>query len=121
MEFARHAPGLKGDEDIAAAVWEAFEMHEVQIDSLTQLIGYVASGLVLTTFCFSNPIRLRLFALASNIAFIAYGCFGEVYPVMLLHIVLVPINLFHLARLLQTSERMAMLMARCRYANRRLA
>ena len=96
-------------------------MHEVQIDSLTQLIGYGASGLVLTTFCFSNPIRLRLFALASNIAFIAYGCYGEVYPVMVLHIVLMPINVFHLARLLRTSERMAMLVARCRYMNRLFA
>jgi CRP/FNR family transcriptional regulator, cyclic AMP receptor protein len=96
-------------------------MQGVQIDSLTQLIGYVASGLVLTTFCFSNPIRLRIFALASNIAFIAYGCYGQIYPVMVLHIVLVPINLFHLASLLQISDRMAMLLTRCRSMNRRLA
>ena len=111
-------PSFKGGEGILAAVWEAYEMHGVQIDSLTQLIGYVASGLVLTTFCFSDPIRLRVFALASNIAFIAYGCYGQVYPVMVLHIVLLPINLFHLARLLQISGRVAMLMARRRSMNR---
>ena len=96
-------------------------MHEVQLDSLTQLVGYFASALVLTTFCFSNPVKLRLFALASNIAFIAYGHFGEVYPVMVLHIILMPINLYHLSRLLLMPERMAWLAARLRETGRLLA
>jgi hypothetical protein len=69
-------------------------------DGLTQSIGYVASTLVLTTFCFSNPLWLRLFALLSNVAFIAFGYLGSVHPVMLLHMILVPINGFHLAGLL---------------------
>ncbi len=96
-------------------------MPAVQINSFTQVVGYIASGLVLTTFCFSNPVRLRLFALGSNVAFIAYGYFGEVYPVMLLHIILMPVNLYHLARLLLTPERMEMLAARWRQTGRLLA
>jgi hypothetical protein len=68
-------------------------------DALTECLGYAACALVLTTFCFSNPVLLRIFALLSNAAFIAFGYLGEIDSIMLLHMVLVPINGFHLAKL----------------------
>lgn len=74
------------------------------LDGFTQTIGYVASTLVLATFCLSNPLWLRTFALLSNIAFIAFGYLGSVHPVMLLYIVLLPINGVHLAGLLLTKS-----------------
>ena len=45
---------------------------------------------------------LRVFALQSSIAF---GYLSAVYPVMLLHMVLLPINVFHLAKVLLKSSR----------------
>ena len=39
----------------------------------TTLIGYIASGLVLTTFWTNDLRRLRILAILSNIAFISYG------------------------------------------------
>jgi len=36
-------------------------------------IGYLAAALVLATFSMRSMGRLRLLALASNLAFIAYG------------------------------------------------
>jgi CRP/FNR family cyclic AMP-dependent transcriptional regulator len=69
-------------------------------DEYVECVGYAASALVLATFCFSNPVRLRIFALLSNVAFIAFGYFGSIYPVMLLHMILLPINGMHLLNLL---------------------
>jgi hypothetical protein len=79
-------------------------MHEAALNSLTQGIGYAACLLVLATFCFSNPVWLRSFALTSNVAFIAFGYMDAVYPVMLLHVILLPINAIHLARLAPPSR-----------------
>ena len=55
-------------------------------------IGYLASILVFTTFCMRTMIPLRVVAIASNIFFVAYGVLGHVYPVLLLHLVLLPMN-----------------------------
>lgn len=59
-------------------------------------LGYAASAAVLATFCMSTMIPLRVLALASNVLFVAYGYFDHVYPVMILHALLFPINLLRL-------------------------
>jgi hypothetical protein len=66
--------------------------------SWTDMIGYAASATVLATFCMTNMFHLRLLALASNVLFICFGALTHVYPVLLLHMALLPINL---GRLLQ--------------------
>ena len=59
-------------------------------------IGYLAASLVLATFCMKSMDALRLAAIASNLAFIAYGYFGHLAPVLLLHALLLPINIYRL-------------------------
>ena len=59
---------------------------------LTELLGYAAAGLVLATFCMRDMLSLRVVAIASNIAFISYGALAEISPVLLLHVVLLPVN-----------------------------
>jgi hypothetical protein len=54
--------------------------------------GYVASGLVLAAFTMRDMVPLRVAALLSNVAFIAYGLALGLTPVWLLHAVLVPVN-----------------------------
>ncbi len=44
-------------------------------------------------------LHLRLAALASNILFVLYGIFAHIYPVVILHIILLPINLQKLHRI----------------------
>ena len=60
-------------------------------------IGYLASLLVLATFSMRDMVSLRVVAIASNIAFIAYGALAEISPVLLLHVVLLPVNMLRLA------------------------
>ena len=54
--------------------------------------GYLASALVLATFCMKTMIPLRAAAVCSNIAFIVYGFYEELYPVLALHAILLPLN-----------------------------
>ena len=58
----------------------------------TTLIGYIASGLVLTTFWTNDLRRLRILAILSNIAFISYGALVWLPPVLGLHLLLLPLN-----------------------------
>ena len=64
--------------------------------SWVDINGYVASAAVLATFCMSTMIPLRILALVSNVLFICYGFFGHIYPVLMLHSILFPINLVRL-------------------------
>lgn len=41
---------------------------------------------------------LRTVALLSNVLFIIYGCLAHIEPVLLLHVVLLPVNLAKLSR-----------------------
>lgn len=68
------------------------------------LVGYLASVLVLATFCMRDMVALRLTAIASNLAFIAYGASAGIDPVLMLHVLLLPLNA---VRLVQARQRPA--------------
>jgi CRP-like cAMP-binding protein len=61
-----------------------------------ELLGYAASAAVLVTFCMSTMIPLRIVALCSNVLFCAYGYADHLYPVLILHAILFPVNLLRL-------------------------
>jgi hypothetical protein len=65
----------------------------------TDVIGYLAATLVLATFWMRSMSSLRYVAIASNLAFITYGYIGDLMPVLLLHILLLPVNVLRLAEL----------------------
>jgi hypothetical protein len=62
-------------------------------------IGYLASALVLLTFCMGTMLQLRAVAICSNVAFVAYGFGAQIYPVLILHLILLPINALLLLRM----------------------
>jgi CRP/FNR family cyclic AMP-dependent transcriptional regulator len=59
-------------------------------------VGYVASLLVFCTFYMKTMLPLRAVAIASNIAFMVYGLLGSIYPVLVLHAILLPLNCLRL-------------------------
>jgi CRP/FNR family cyclic AMP-dependent transcriptional regulator len=69
--------------------------------SWLEAVGYLASILVLCTFYMKTMLPLRGCAIASNLAFITYGFFGGIYPVLVLHLVLLPLNIKRLLELRQ--------------------
>jgi hypothetical protein len=64
--------------------------------SWIDFVGFGASAMVLATFCMTRMLPLRLFAIMSNILFGAYGYLDHLYPVLLLHLVLLPVNCLRL-------------------------
>jgi len=71
---------------------------------MTDLIGGLACGLVLMTFCMRDMARLRLIAIVSNIAFIVYAVRADLMPVLILHSILLPINLFAIRSMREDGE-----------------
>ena len=51
---------------------------------------------MLATFCMKRLIPLRALAITGNVAFILYGYFAGITPVLALHLVLLPVNAFRL-------------------------
>ena len=65
----------------------------MQQATLTDALGYVAAGLVFATFCAQRMASLRALAIASNVAFIGYGFLDSLWPILLLHSTMLPINI----------------------------
>ena len=65
--------------------------------SIVEGVGYLASALVLATFCMRDMVALRCMAIASNLAFIGYGVLADLGPVLVLHLLLLPVNVGRLA------------------------
>ena len=84
LQHAQHRPVaciILGDEPMLAA---------------SELAGFIASSLVLLTFAMKDMRLLRITAIFSNVAFIAYGTLHWLAPIIALHVLLLPINIFHL-------------------------
>lgn len=63
------------------------------------VFGYAASGLTLATFAQRTMLPMRILALGANVCFIGYGSMGMYMPVLVLHLVLLPVNLVRLRTL----------------------
>lgn len=59
-------------------------------------VGYFAAGLVFATFCTKRMVSLRTLAIASNVAFIAYGYLDTLWPILILHATMLPMNVLRL-------------------------
>jgi hypothetical protein len=71
---------------------------------LVDCSGYIASLLVFLTFYMKDMVPLRVVALFSNVAFLVYGGALHLWPVILLHGALIPINIWRLAAEFRTTE-----------------
>lgn len=64
------------------------------------VIGFVAIGLVIASLSMRTMVPLRLVGIASNISFIGYGILIGSLPVVLLHAILFPLNIYRLREML---------------------
>jgi hypothetical protein len=64
--------------------------------TMTDLVGYIASMMVLLAFMTKEMRLLRVLAMLSNIAFISYGILDWLPPVFCLHAVLLPVSALRL-------------------------
>jgi len=62
----------------------------------SDLLGYAAAVLVLVTFLAQSMTMLRAIAIGSNVMFIAYALTAGLPPVLVLHVLLLPVNAWRL-------------------------
>lgn len=66
--------------------------------------GYAAVLLTLAAFFMTDTIRLRQLALGSNVAFALYAWGVHLYPTLILHLALFPLNAVRLSQLLREKD-----------------
>jgi len=71
---------------------------------LTEFAGYFAALLVFLTFYMKTMIPLRIVGICSNCAFITYGYLGGLYPVLILHLILLPLNSLRLREMIRLTK-----------------
>lgn len=71
---------------------------------VAEAAGYLAALLVFLTFYMKTMIPLRIVGICSNFAFIAYGYLGALYPVLILHLILLPLNALRLREMLRLTK-----------------
>jgi uncharacterized membrane protein YhaH (DUF805 family) len=64
-----------------------------------EVVGYVASALVVVSLMMSSLLRLRLVSLVGSLVFATYGLLIGSLPVVLTNLAILVINISHLARL----------------------
>jgi hypothetical protein len=72
--------------------------------TVLNVVGYVASALVVITFYMKEMVPLRVAALCSNVAFLIYGVGLGLGPVVLLHGMLIPLNAWRLMTALPSNS-----------------
>ncbi len=68
--------------------------------AIADLLGYTAAFLVFLTFSMKTMVPLRIVGIGSSVFFIAYGYLNPAYPVLVLHLALLPLNILRLRQML---------------------
>lgn len=69
-----------------------------------EIAGYLAAMLVFLTFYMKTMIPLRMIGICSNCMFILYGSLDGLYPVLVLHLILLPLNGLRLREMLRLTK-----------------
>jgi CRP-like cAMP-binding protein len=72
--------------------------------NIAEMSGYLAAALVFFTFYMKTMIPLRIVGICANGAFITYGFFEGLYPVLILHVILLPLNAMRLQQMVQLTK-----------------
>jgi hypothetical protein len=64
--------------------------------STTELVGYLASALVVLSLAMTSVVRLRMISLVGSVAFVAYGVLIESVPIVLTNIAIAMLNVWFL-------------------------
>src|SRR5947207_2311483 len=70
-----------------------FSAWGIGMSAASDVIGFIASALVLATFVMKEMRLLRATAIFSNVAFVVYGGVNGLMPVLALHLLLLPLNI----------------------------
>jgi CRP/FNR family cyclic AMP-dependent transcriptional regulator len=72
---------------------------------IQDLMGFAAGAASIVAFSQKAMFRMRVAAVASNVFFIVYGALGALYPPLVLHSILLPLNLRELIKEVRSRNR----------------
>lgn len=64
-----------------------------------ELVGYAGTAFTITAYAMKSSIWLRLAGIASSLAFLTYGALIASYPVMVMELIILPLNIVRLVEL----------------------
>lgn len=65
------------------------------------VLGYIGAGFSIGAFSMKTLIPLRILGISSNVTFLIYSSLHQVYPSLLVHAVLLPLNVIRLRQMLR--------------------
>jgi CRP/FNR family transcriptional regulator, cyclic AMP receptor protein len=74
---------------------------------LVELLGYAGAAVTFATYSMKTMIPLRACGITANVLFITYGYFDSIYPALILHSVLLPLNATRLYQMVQLVKRVS--------------
>jgi len=72
--------------------------------TLADFFGYVAAALLLGTFSVRTMIPLRILGISSSVAFLIYAYLGSLTPIIILHVILLPLNLYRFVEIFRQTR-----------------
>lgn len=66
--------------------------------STAELVGYVASALLILSFAMTNVVKLRVISLIGSLVYAIYGAMINAWPVIITNVLIVLIHLWNLYR-----------------------
>src|SRR5262245_16533320 len=70
-----------------------------------QILGYVGSALMFSTFYMKTMIPLRITGIAANCCMIVYTAIAHIWPVLILQSLLLPLNCYRLVQMRRLIDR----------------
>ena len=71
---------------------------------MTEVIGWIASALVIVSLMTTSIVRLRVIGLGASFAFIVYAVLIEAWPIVITNVIVAAIHLWRLRGLLAVEE-----------------
>ena len=75
-------------------------MHELNAFQWIELVGWLASALTVATYAMNTMIPLRILAIASSVCFAIYAAVLQLWPLLAMELMLLPINVYRFWQIL---------------------
>jgi CRP/FNR family cyclic AMP-dependent transcriptional regulator len=72
-----------------------------------EVVGWLASFLTVATYAMNTMIPLRILAIGSSVCFLVYGLVLQVWPLLAMEVVLLPINCYRLWEILSIRRKVS--------------
>ncbi len=75
------------------------------LGTVMEVVGYLGTLLTVGAYAVSTMIPLRVMAILSSVAFLTYGLYNASVPIVLTELALLPLNVYHLHRMIRLTKR----------------